>query len=231
MTAPLRILSSMATKELLAGLTARFDGLGAQKAQAESIGGVDVLKRVEAGEEVDVVVLAANAIDKLIDQRRLLAGSRVDLVRSGIAIAVKAGAPVPDVSSEEAVKQAVLAARTVGFSTGPSGVYIGQLFERWGITQQLGDRVVCASPGVPVGQLIAEGKVELGFQQLSELMHIGGITVLGPLPPAIQQLTTFSAGISATSAQPEAVKALLAFMSSPAVDDIKRANGMEPFSS
>ena len=126
------------------------------------------------------------------------------------------------------MRQAVLAARTLGYSTGPSGVQLARQFERWGIADTIKDRIVQAPPGVPVGRLVAEGQVELGFQQLSELMNLPGIEVLGPLPDDIQITTTFSAAVSAACAQPDAARALLAFMAAPAMDAIKRRNGMEP---
>jgi molybdate transport system substrate-binding protein len=125
------------------------------------------------------------------------------------------------------VKQAVLAARTLGYSTGPSGVQLAKLFERWGIAEQIKDRIVTAPPGVPVGSLVAQGEVELGFQQLSELMSLEGIDVLGPLPADIQIITTFSAGLASASTQPDAVRALLAFLVSPATAPTKQRNGME----
>lgn len=113
-------------------------------------------------------------------------------------------------------------------STGPSGVQLAKLFERWGIADAIKLRLVQAPPGVPVASLVADGKVELGFQQLSELMHLRGIDVLGPLPPAIQIVTTFSAGLSVTSQQADAVRAMCIFMASPAAAKAKRDNGMEP---
>jgi molybdate transport system substrate-binding protein len=194
----------------------------------ESVGGVDAAKRVQAGEPFDVVVLAADAIDKLVAAGRVVAGSRTDLVRSGVAIAVREGSARPDIGSEEALRSAVLSARTLGYSTGPSGVALTKLFERWGIADTVRDRIVQAPPGVPVGRLVAGGEVELGFQQLSELMHLPGIDVLGPMPPGSEIATTFSAGLCATAVQPEAVRALLAFMRSPAAVDAKRRHGMEP---
>ena len=228
MATQIRIISSMATRQLLADLIAPYQRTSAQPIACESVGGVDAAKRVQAGEAFDVVVLAANGIEQLIGAGKIVAGSRVDLVKSGVSIAVKAGAPRPDIDSEEAVKQAVLAARTVSYSTGPSGVHLVKLFERWGIAEQIKDRIVQAPPGVPVGSLVANGEVELGFQQLSELIHLPGIEVLGPLPDAIQIITTFSAGLAASSTQAEAVHALLAFMVSPAADAAKLANGMTP---
>ena len=157
-----------------------------------------------------------------------MAGSDVDLLRSGVAIAVRAGAPRPDVASEEALKRAVLAARTIGYSTGPSGVALARLFARWGIADALGERVVTPPPGIPVGRLVARGDVQLGFQQLSELIHVEGVDVLGPLPAPIQIVTTFSAAVGARARQPDAARELLAFLASPAADGAKRRQGMEP---
>lgn len=233
MTAPaLHLISSMATKKLLADLIEhyleQYRSVSAQAVVLEAVGGVDAAKRVTAGEAFDGVALAAKTIDELIASGRIVAGSRVDLVTSGVAVAVRAGAPQPGIGSEEAVKQAVLAARTVSYSTGPSGVHLANLFERWGIAQALQGRIVQAAPGVPVGSLVAQGEVELGFQQYSELMDVPGISVLGPLPDAIQIITTFSAGVAASSTRPDAVRALLAFMASPAVAAIKQRNGMQP---
>jgi molybdate transport system substrate-binding protein len=228
MASPIRIISSMATKQVLADLIALY-----QQAQPdtvielESVGGVDAAKRVQAGEAFDIVALASNALDQLTADGKVVAGSQVDVVRSGVALAVRSGAPHPDIGSEAAVKQAVLAARTLGYSTGPSGVQLAKLFERWGIAEQIKDRIVTAPPGVPVGSLVAKGEVELGFQQLSELMSLEGIDVLGPLPAEIQIITTFSAGLASTSTQPEAVRALLAFLVSPATEPTKQRNGME----
>ena len=228
MAAQISIISSMATKQLLADLVAQFQQGSPHSVSVESVGGVDAAKRVQAGEAFDAVVLASNAIEQLLSAGKLVAGSRVDLVTSGVAVVVRAGAPRPDIGSEEAVKRAVLAARGLSYSTGPSGVQLAKLFERWGVAEEIESRIVQAPPGVPVGSLVADGKVELGFQQLSELMSLAGISVLGPLPPAIQIVTTFSAGLAATSTQPDAVRALLAFMASPAAAAAKRANGMEP---
>ena len=228
MASNISIISSMATRQVLADLVAQFQQTSPQQVSVESVGGVDAARRVQGGEAFDVIVLAANAIDKLIEAGRIVPGSRVDLVHSGVSIAVQAGAARPGIDSEEAVRQAVLAARSLGYSTGPSGVHLTKLFERWGIADAIKSRIVQAPPGVPVGSLVAKGEVELGFQQLSELIHQQGIDVLGPLPPAIQIVTTFSAGLSVTSTQAPAVGELLDFMVSPAATEIKRRNGLEP---
>ncbi len=228
MTSALRIISSMATRQLLMDLLAAHQHESGQSATLEAVGGVDAAKRVLAGEDFDVVVLAARAIDELIVAGRIVAGSRVDLVDSGVYLAVRAGAPRPAIATEDDIRRAVLDAHSVGYSTGPSGVYLAALFERWGISEALKGRTVQAPAGVPVGSLLAKGEVALGFQQLSELMNQAGIEVLGPLPPAIQIMTTFSAGLSASSGSAQASRTLMAFMASPApaVAAIKRANGM-----
>lgn len=228
MTPTVTGISSMATRQLLADLTAAYEQTTDCRVVIESVGGVDAAKRVSAGEAFDVVVLAVDAIDKLIAAGHLQPGSRVDLVRSGVAVAVRAGAAQPDIGSEDAVRRAVLAARKVSYSTGPSGVALVALFEHWGIADQLAGRLVQAPPGVPVGSLVASGEVDLGFQQYSELMSLPGITVLGPLPPAIQIVTTFSAGIGRGAAQADAARQWLAYMRSAQAADTIRRNGMDP---
>jgi molybdate transport system substrate-binding protein len=217
----------MATKLLLADLAARYEAETGMPVNVVSVGGVDAARRVQAGEVWDVVMLASQAIDQLMAGGQVLAGSRIDVVESGVAMAVKAGAPHPDVSTEAAVRQAVLDAPHLGYSTGPSGVQLAKLFQRWGIAEEVAPRTLQAPPGVPVGALVALGEVDLGFQQLSELMHLEGIELLGPLPPEIQITTTFSAGVAATCARPEAAQAFLQFMRSSALDALKRQHGME----
>ena len=218
----------MATRQVLAELTAGYEQATGQRASIEAVGGVDAAKRVLAGEAFDLVVLASDAIAKLVAAGCIVPGSVVDLVHSGVAVAVPAGAPLPDIGSEDAVREAVLAAPSISLSTGPSGVALGRLFERWGIADQIAPRMVQAPPGVPVGSLVAQGAVALGFQQLSELLHVQGIAIVGPLPPAIQITTTFSAGIGALSQQVDAARALLAYMASPQAADAKRKQGMDP---
>lgn len=228
MTSPLRGISSMATRQVLADLLAAYRASGGGEAAIESVGGVDAARRVQAGEAFDVVFLASDAIDKLVAAGHAVAGSRVDIVRSGVAVAVKAGAKRPDMATQHALRQAVLAASTIGYSTGPSGTALLQLFERWGIADQVRERTVQARPGVPVGSMVASGDVALGFQQFSELKDLPGIDVVGPLPAAIQITTIFSGAVCSASTRADEVRALLAFMASPATADIKRRHGMDP---
>jgi len=218
----------MATRQLLADLCAAWEAREGGAVALESVGGVDAAKRVQAGEPFDIVVLASDAIDKLLEAGKVLAGSKVDLVRSGVAVAVKAGAPRPDISSEEALRRALLSAPSIGYSTGPSGTALVKLFERWGIAGEIKSRIVQAPAGVPVGSLVARGEVALGFQQLSELMYLEGIDLCGPMPEAVQIITTFSGGVCASSHLPEAARRLLDFMASPAAAAAKRRQGMDP---
>ena len=223
-----RCISSMATRALLAELAAAARAQRGIVVGVESVGGVDAARRVAAGEAFDLVVLASDAIDKLIAAGHLLAGSRVDLVRSDVSVAVRAGAIKPDLSSEESLRAAVLAAPTLGYSTGPSGSALLKLFERWGIAPTVAPRLVQAPPGVPVAALVARGEVALGFQQLSELLNVPGIEIVGPLPAPVRIVTTFSGALGVAGAQAEAARALLDFMASPACDAAKRTHGMEP---
>lgn len=218
----------MATRQLLAELVQAHAERTGVVARFESVGGVDAAKRVAAREPFDVVVLASDAIDRLCAGASVVDGSRVDLVRSGVSIAVRAGAARPDIGSEAALREAVLAAPRVGYSTGPSGVALLKLFERWGIAAALAGRAVQAPPGVPVGSMVASGEVALGFQQLSELMHLEGIDVIGPMPDAVRIDTVFSAGLCAAAQQPEAARALIDFLASPAAHEAILRQGMQP---
>jgi len=220
----------MATRQLLNELLALYAAQGGCALQLESVGGVDAAKRVQAGEAFDLVFLASDAIDKLVLAGHLDASSKVNLADSGVALAVRAGAAQPDISTADAVRAAVLAAKSLSYSTGPSGVALAKLFEAWGIAKQIKDRIVTAPPGVPVGSLLAKGEVELGFQQLSELIHLEGIELLGNLPSDIQITTTFSAAVASASVHKSQARNLLAFLASDQAAAAIRRQGMEPAS-
>jgi molybdate transport system substrate-binding protein len=221
----------MATKALLADLTHAYQVETGVVVQIESVGGVDAAKRVQAGEVFDMVLLAADAIERLIASGHVQQGSRNDWVRSPVAVAVQAGTAHPDLSNEAALKATVLASPSLSYSTGPSGVYLEKLFERWGIADQIKTRIVVPPPGTPVGELVARGQAALGFQQLSELISMPGIDVLGTLPEDVAFITTFSAGIAQIitndTSRVAAVQSFLQFLASPRVEDIKRKQGMD----
>jgi molybdate transport system substrate-binding protein len=218
----------MATRTLLTELAAAWTSQSGREVHVESVGGVDAARRVLAGEPFDAVVLAADAIDRLAAAGRIETASRVDLVRSKVAVAVRLGAHRPRIGSESELRNAVRAARFVGYSTGPSGTQLMRLFARWGIDAELADRLVQAPPGVPVGVLVARGDVELGFQQFSELKDADGVDVLGLLPAPIEIVTTFAASVCTASADPHAARAVLRAWASPAFADAIRRHGMEP---
>lgn len=216
------ILSSMATKAALAELAAASP----LPATSESVGGVHALRRVREGEGVDIVVLAADAMRALAAEGHILAESLTDFAVSSMVVAVREGAPRPDLATAEAVRAAVLAAPRTGYSTGPSGQHLLRVLDQWGIRKQLGARLVQAPPGVPVGKLLQDGEVDLAMQQQSELMNLAGVAVVGPLPPPIGADTVFTAGIPRAARDPEAARLVLAFLASPEAEAAKRRHGL-----
>jgi molybdate transport system substrate-binding protein len=227
MTTTLHGISSMATRLILGELSQRYEAAKGVKVTIASMGGVDAAKRVREGDKTDIVILASGPMAKLESEGHLVAGSVRGFTRSGMAIAVRKGAARPDIGDEAAVKAAVMAAAKVCYSTGPSGDHLLQLCAKWGIAAE-SDKLLKAPPGVPVGSLVAKGEADLGFQQLSELIHVPGLEVLGPLPPEIQNVTVFAAGVSVMSAHPAETADLIAYLASPETAEVKQAQGMEP---
>jgi molybdate transport system substrate-binding protein len=184
--------------------------------------------RLQRGEPFDVVILASTALDDLIAKGKAVAGSRVDLVRSIIGMAVRAGAPTPDISTVDAFKRTVLQAKSIAISTSASGAYFSsELFPRLGIADAIKARLHIIESG-PVGEAVARGDAEIGFQQISELRPVKGIEIVGPLPPEIQRVTIFSAGLVVGTKASSAAKALVDFLASPAAFAAIRKSGLEP---
>jgi molybdate transport system substrate-binding protein len=223
---PLHLISSMASKSLLKALADQFTQQTSLPVNCEAIGGVDVAKRVKSGEVADVVVLARASIDEFA-QAALVSAEVCDIAQSGIGVAIQSGAPLPDISSEAGLKEAVENAPSVSFSTGPSGVYLEKRFAAWGILDKVRSRIVVPPPGTGVGSFVASGKAAIGFQQLSELVEVSGITIVGPLPGSLQLLTVFSGAVLSTSTQPEAAIKLLKFLAAPDHDGLRKTFGME----
>ena len=221
-------LSSMATRHILADLARDYEARKGTHVEIRSMGGVEAAKLVRAGKATDVVVLASKVMGALEAEGHLAKGCTKDFARSEIGIAVRAGAPRPSVESEQAVKQAMRDAGRICYSTGPSGDHLKALCEKWDFAHSVLARALVAPPGVPVAELVAKGEADLGFQQLSELIGQPGVEIVGPLPPEIQAVTVFSAGVSSKSGDPEAARALVAFISSAETGDTKRRYGMEP---
>jgi molybdate transport system substrate-binding protein len=228
MTHQLTVLSSMATRQILADLAALYEQWTRTQVAIRAMGGVEAARLVRAGEPTDVIILASNVMEKLEAEGHLIPGTRAGFARSGMAMAVCSGAAPPRIDDEDGVKEAILAARKVCYSTGPSGDHLLQLIERWGLAGSVADRLIQAPPGVPVGTLLAQGKADLGFQQLSELLHVPGVEIVGPLPPEIQAVTVFTVGVASTSFHPNQARALVAYLTSSEAKAAKRQQGMEP---
>ena len=226
--AEIRVLSTQATEQSYRELVPLFEKATGHKVTTIFTGTLDADKRVAAGEPYDLLIMAQSSIDQHVKGGKVVTGSRVDLARSGVAVGVKAGAPKPDISSVDALKRAILNAKSIGYSTGPSGNYVITLFERLGLADQVKPKLKQTATGVFVGSIIASGEVEIGFQQVSELSQYPGVDYVGPLPAEVQNYTTFSSGILTNAKQAEAARALVRYITSPAAGAVFRKRGMEP---
>jgi molybdate transport system substrate-binding protein len=228
MPSEIKVLSSIATREAYLELVPEFEKTSGHTVATTWSGTTAIMQKMAGGnEQYDLVIISSAELEELIRQGKLVSGSRVDLAKSGIGIAVKAGARHPDVSTAEALKQALLAAKTVGYTSGPSGVYIAALIERMGIGAQVKPKHRSVPSGGTVGTIVATGEAEIGFQQISELVHIPGIDTIGPLPAEVQCVTVFSSGVQAGAAAPDAAKALQQFLTTPAARSVMTKHGLE----
>src|SRR3954471_8357998 len=226
--AEISVISTQATEEAYKELVAQFEKATGHKVTTFFSGTLNVQKKLADGEPYDLILMAAPAIDEQIKVGKAVAGSRVDLAKSGTGLAVRKGAPKPDISSSDALKKTLLTAKSIGYSTGPSGLYMLSVFERLGIADQVKGKLKQTPSGVFVGTLIANGEAEIGFQQISELAHFAGIDYVGPLPGELQKMTMFSTGIHAGAKQAAAAKALVKFITAPAAAPIIKKHGLEP---
>jgi molybdate transport system substrate-binding protein len=226
--AEIKVASTQATEEAYKELVAQFEKASGHKVTTYFSGTLNVQKRLADGEPYDLIIMAGPAIDDQIKLGKAAAGSRVDFAQSGTGMAVRKGAAKPDISSVEAFKKTLLGTRSIGYSTGPSGVYIVSVFDKIGLADQLKPKLKQTPSGVFVGTLIATGETEIGFQQISELVHFAGIDYVGPLPGDLQRMTMFSTGIHANAQQPDAAKALVKFITAPGAAPIIRKHGLEP---
>ena len=226
--AEINVISTQATQEAYLELVPQFERLSGHKVKTVFNGTLNVQKRLADGEPYDLIIMAGPAIDEQIKLGKALAGSRVDLAKSGTGVAVRKGTAKPDISSADALKKTLLAAKSIGYSTGPSGLYMLGVFEKLGIAEQVKAKLKQTPSGVFVGTLIANGEAEVGFQQISELMHFAGIDYVGPLPGELQRMTVFSAGIHSGAKQGDAARALVKFLTAPAAAPVMRKHGLEP---
>lgn len=218
----------MATRQILADLASSYEQWAGRSPSIIPMGGVDAARLIRAGGPVDVVVLASNVMAQLEREGHLVSGESAAFARSGMAVAVRSGALRPSIADEGSVKRATLEAHKICYSTGPSGDHLKQLWERWGIGDAVAQRAIQAPPGVPVGEIVARGQADLGFQQLSELLHLPGIDIVGPLPPEIQTLTIFSAGVGRASSHIEEAREFVSYLTSIDAEAAIRRHGMEP---
>jgi molybdate transport system substrate-binding protein len=223
-----RVLSTQATEEAYRELVPEFEKATGNKVTTIFTGTLDANKRLAAGESYDLLIMAASSIDEHIKGGKVVPGSRVDLAKSGVGVGVKAGAPKPDISTTEALKKTILAAKSIGYSTGPSGIYVIGLFQRLGIADEIKSKLRQTPTGVFVGSIIASGEAEVGFQQVSELSHFAGVDYVGPLPADVQQFTMFSSGIVVGAKEADGAKALVKFITAPAAAAAFKKRGMEP---
>jgi molybdate transport system substrate-binding protein len=226
----LKVLTAGAFKSSVVALVPEYEKTSGNKVIIDNDTVGALAKRIEGGETFDVVVMTPAAIDELAAAGKVAPGSRTNLARVGVGVMVKAGAPKPDVSTVEAFKKAVLAAKSVSFidpaSGGSSGIYVAKLLERLGIADQVKPKEKLKQGGY-VADYIVSGEAELGIHQISEIVPHEGVTLVGPLPKDIQNYTVYTAGIGATTKQPEAAKALIAVFSGPSAQALFRAKGME----
>ena len=224
----IRVLSTQAPEQAYRELAPQFEKASGHTVTTVFTGTLDVQKRIAAGEAYDLIIMAGPAIDDFIKSGKIVAGSRVNIARSGVGVAVRAGAPKPDIGTAEAVKRTLLAAKSIGYSTGPSGVYLTGLFARLGVADAIKAKLKQTPTGVFVGNIVADGTAEIGFQQVSELAHFPGVDFVGPLPAEIQEITVFSAGIQVGAKQVDAAKDWVKFLTAPAAASAFKSKGLEP---
>ena len=224
----MEILCTTGVKSVMVDLEPAFERTSGTKVMITWGATNSLLKDLEGGAGGDLAILTAEAIDDLMSGGRVVAGSRVDLARSGIGVAVRKGAKRPDIASPEALKRALLAAKSVAHSkSGMSGIYFPTVLARLGIADAMKAKIVIPDPGTPIGEVVAKGEAEIGIQQISELLPVAGIEIVGPLPAALQKITTFSAGVLTAAKEPDAAAALLKFVAAEAPRLLKQ-KGLEP---
>jgi molybdate transport system substrate-binding protein len=226
--ADIAVLATGATKEIILELIPQFEKSSGHKVVATWTGTAGIRKRIGDGEVYDLIIVGAPVIDTFIQQGKVASGTRTEIMKSAVGVAVRAGAPRPDIGSPEAVRNALLTAKSIGYSTGPSGDHVVSLIERFGITDQIKPKLKQIPTGTRIEAIVATGEAEIGFQQISELIRAPGIDYIGPLPSDIQKITVYTAGIHASARQPEAARALANVLTGNTAASVIRHHGMEP---
>ena len=226
--AEIKVLSTQATEEAYKELAPQFEKASGHKVTTVFTGTLDALKRLSNGETYDLLIMARQQIDELSQSGKVIAGSRTDVAKSGVGVAVGKGKPKPDISTVDALKKTLLAAKSVGYSTGPSGVYVVTMFQKLGIADEIKSKLKQTPTGVFVGSIIASGEAEIGFQQVSELSFFPGIDYVGPLPAEVQLVTVFSAGVPAGAKEADAASSLVSFITAPAAAAVFKKHALDP---
>ena len=227
-TAEIHLLASGAVKEAYVELLPSFEKASGHSVKAAWSNTTDIQKRVAGGEVADLVILGNNGTEALIRDGKLVASTRTAFAKSRIFIAVRAGAPAPDISSADALKRSLLGAKSVAYSGGASGTYIVKMLQKLGIYQEVSAKASVMKPNEPVGGSVARGDAEIGFHQLSELIPVKGIDIVGPLPAELQEITVFSGALHSAAKEPDAAGALIRFLTAPAAADSLKKHGLEP---
>jgi len=224
--ADIKVIASNAVREPYRELVPIFEKATGHRVAIDWGGTIDIIRRIGGGDIADIVIIPAARIDDFVKQGLLV--GRVDLAQSGVGVAVRAGAPRPDISSTAALRNTLLAAKSIVLSSGPSSVYMPTLFQKMRIADELKPKIIQIGPGLPVGEAVARGEGEIGFTQMSELMSVKGVDYLGPLPADVQFITVFSAGLHVAAPQPDAARALVKFLTAPDAAPVLRRHGLEP---
>ena len=227
-SAEIKLFASGALKEAYLELLPDFDKTSGHSVKVVWSNTTDIRKRVGEGEVADLVILGSDGTDGLITDGKLVAVTRTAFAKSGIYVAVRAGAPRPDISSADALKQALLAAKSVAYSGGASGTYIVKMLQKLGIYDEVRSKAAVTKPNEPVGGKLVAGEAEIGFHQLSELLPVKGVDIVGPLPAEVQQITVFSGALHSAAKEPDAATALTRFLTAPGAADITKKHGLEP---
>ena len=227
-SAEIKVIAANALKDGYSQLVTNFEKSSGHKVVTTWTGTANAIKRISDGEIYDLVIIGSGNIAQLIAAGKLIAGSRADFAKTGVGIAVRAGLPKPDISTGDAVRAAVLNAKSVAYSAGSSGVYIVELLKKMGISEQVAAKVKQPTAGTEVAALLARGEVDLGFAQVSEFLNVPGLVDLGPLPASIQNFTIYAIGMHAAAPTPDAAKDLVRYLRAPEAVPAIRKMGMEP---
>jgi molybdate transport system substrate-binding protein len=225
--AEIKLLASGAVKDAYIELLSKFEKTSGHKVTAAWSSTTEIQKRVAAGEAADLVILGDSGTEQLIKQGKLVASTRAIFAKSGISIAVRSGAPKPDISSVDALIKSVLAAKSIAYSEGASGTYLVGMFQKLGIYDQVKSKASIAKANEPVGEKVVRGEAEIGLHQFSELIPVKGIQIVGPLPAELQYITVFSGGVHSEAKEPDAAKALIKFLTTPAVGKSIKKHGLD----